>query len=81
MIQLDPGLNQRWSLDFVADELANGRRFRVLTVIDLHSRECLALEADVSLPAARVALTLDMVTSPSVAIVPTQVPSLSPASF
>jgi putative transposase len=34
--------NQRWSLDFVSDALACGRRFRVLNVIDDYSRECLA---------------------------------------
>ena len=53
--------NERWSLDFVSDELANGRRFRVLTVIDIHSRECLALEADVSLPSRRVTEVLEKV--------------------
>jgi putative transposase len=35
-------LNQRWSLDFVSDSLADGRRFRVLCIIDDFSRECLA---------------------------------------
>ena len=52
-------LNHRWSLDFVSDELASGRRFRVLTVIDMHSRECLALAAGVSLPATTVTRVLD----------------------
>lgn len=57
-----PGsVNEQWSLDFVSDELANGRRFRVLTVIDIHSRECLALEADVSLPSWRVTAALEAV--------------------
>jgi hypothetical protein len=37
--------NDIWSMDFVADELADGRRFRTLTVIDLFTRECLAIEA------------------------------------
>ena len=54
-------LNERWSLDFVADELCCGRRFRILTVIDIHSRECLALEADTSLPAERVTGVLEEV--------------------
>ncbi len=36
------GPNQRWSLDFVSDALEDGRRFRVLNVIDDFSRECLA---------------------------------------
>ncbi len=53
------GPNQRWSLDFVADALADGRRFRILAVVDDHTRECLALVADTSLPGARVARELD----------------------
>ena len=52
-------LNHRWSLDFVADELVSGRRFRVLTVIDIHSRECLALKAGFSLTAEIVTKALE----------------------
>lgn len=37
--------NQRWAMDFLHDELLNGRRMRVLTIIDMFTRECLALEA------------------------------------
>ena len=51
--------HQRWSLDFVADSLACGRRFRILTIVDDFSRECLALVADTSLSGARVARELD----------------------
>ena len=40
------GPNQRWSLDFVSDALASSRRFRILTVVDDFSRECLALVVD-----------------------------------
>jgi putative transposase len=40
--------NDRWSLDFVSDQLTDGRRFRVLTVVDDCTRECLALVADTS---------------------------------
>ncbi len=47
--------NQRWSLDFVSDQLTDGRRFRILTVIDDCTRECLALVADTSLSGLRVA--------------------------
>jgi len=36
--------NEIWSMDFVADQLADGRRFRALTVIDLFTRECLAID-------------------------------------
>jgi putative transposase len=50
--------NQRWSLDFVSDQLTDGRRFRVLTVVDDCTRECLALIADTSLSGARVARDL-----------------------
>ncbi len=46
--------NQRWAMDFVSDTLAHGRTFRVLTLIDEHTRECLAMEADTSLPGLRV---------------------------
>jgi putative transposase len=53
--------NQRWSLDFVADALADGRRFRILAVVDDFSRECLALVADTSLSGVRVARELDTV--------------------
>ena len=35
------GPNQVWSMDFVADQLADGRRFRSLTVVDIYTRECL----------------------------------------
>jgi len=41
--------NQVWSMDFVADQLADGRRFRSLTVMDIYTRECLAIEAAQSL--------------------------------
>ena len=53
------GPNQRWSLDFVSDALADGRRFRILTVVDDFSRECLALVVDNSLSGIRVARELD----------------------
>lgn len=50
--------NQRWSLDFVSDQFTDCRRFRVLTVIDDCTRECLALVADTSLSGHRVASEL-----------------------
>jgi putative transposase len=53
--------NQRWSMDFVSDGLDNGRRFRVLTVVDDFTRECLTLEVDTSLNGRRVAQTLDRI--------------------
>ena len=53
------GFNQRWSMDFVSDQLANGRRIRVLNVLDDFSRRCLAAEVDSSLPGLRVCRVLD----------------------
>jgi putative transposase len=51
--------NDRWSLDFVSDQLTDGRRFRILTVVDDCTRECLALVADTSLSGVRVTRELD----------------------
>ena len=51
---LPQGPNQRWSLDFVSDVLADGRRFRALIVVDDFTRECLALVVDISLSGRRV---------------------------
>ena len=52
-------INSRWSLDFVSDAFTDGRRFRVLAVVDDYSRECLALVADTSLSGIRVVRELD----------------------
>jgi len=51
--------NVSWSMDFVSDGLASGRRLRCLTIVDDCTRECLAIEVDTSLPGTRVAQTLD----------------------
>lgn len=51
--------NDRWSLDFVSDQLTDDRRFRILIVVDDCTRECLALVADTSLSGTRVARELD----------------------
>ena len=53
--------NQRWSLDFVSDTLSDGRRFRILCIIDDFSRECLATAADNSISGERVARELDRI--------------------
>ena len=53
-------LNQRWSMDFMSDQLADGRRIRVLNVLDDFSRRCLASEVDTSLPGLRVCRVLDV---------------------
>ena len=55
------GANQRWSLDFASDALTDGRRLRILIVVDDFTRECLALVADTSLSGVRVARELDMI--------------------
>jgi len=54
-------INQRWSLDFVSDAFTDGRRFRVLAVVDDFSRECLALVPDTSLSGARLVRELDAI--------------------
>jgi putative transposase len=51
--------NERWSLDFLSDQLVDGRRFRILAVVDDCTRECLVLAADTSLSGIRVARELD----------------------
>jgi len=51
--------NQRWSLDFIHDQLTDGRRFRILAVVDDCTRECLGLVADTSISGRRVARELD----------------------
>lgn len=51
--------NQRWAMDFVSDQLGpSGRRFRVLTVVDVLTRECVALFADFSIPGLLVTRVL-----------------------
>lgn len=50
--------NQCWSMDFVSDKLADGRSFRILTVVDQFTRECVWLEADRSMTGAKVAIAL-----------------------
>ena len=52
-------INQRWSLDFVSDTLSDGRRFRILCVVDDFSRECLATVVDTSLSGVRVVRELE----------------------
>ncbi|TLW92691.1 IS3-like element ISRle4 family transposase [Rhizobium sp. MHM7A] len=53
--------NDRWSLDFVSDQFTDGRRLRILTVVDDCTRECLAFVADTSLSGLRVARELDRI--------------------
>ncbi len=53
--------NQRWSMDFVTSRLENGRYFRVLTLVDQYTRECLALTPAFSMSGVKVAACLDSV--------------------
>jgi putative transposase len=58
-----PGrINQRWSLDFVSDTLSDGRRFRILCIVDDFSRESLATVVDTSLGGVRVVRELERLT-------------------
>jgi putative transposase len=52
------GPNQCWSADFVSDKLADGRSYRILTIVDQFARECIALEADRSLHGTHVVAAL-----------------------
>jgi len=53
--------NQRWSMDFVSDRLMDGRGFRILTVVDQYTRECLCAHADRSQTGKKVAEQLERV--------------------
>lgn len=54
-------INQCWSMDFMHDQLENGRPYRLFNVLDDFNREGLAIEVDFALPAARVIRALDQV--------------------
>ena len=54
-------INEVWSTDFMHDQLADGRCFRVLNVLDDYNRQGLAMEIDLSLPSARVIRTLEQI--------------------
>jgi putative transposase len=58
-LTIPTGANQRWSMDFVADGLGDGRKFRSLNIVDDYSRECVAAEVDTSIPGARVVRVLE----------------------
>ena len=57
--QTPDGPMQRWSMDFISDQLADYRRFRVLNIVDDHSRFCPGQIVDVSIPGVRIARFLD----------------------
>ena len=51
--------NERWSVDFMSDQLANGRRFRILNLVDDYSRQCVGQIVDTSISGVRLARYLD----------------------
>ena len=53
------GINEVWSVDFMSDTLWDGRRFRLLNIIDDYNREVLHIESDLSLPTVRLIRVLD----------------------
>lgn len=53
--------NQQWAMDFMSDALFNGRKIRLLTLIDEYSRECLAIEVDTSINGVRVTNVLNRI--------------------
>ena len=55
------GPDQEWALDFVHDAAESGRKFRVLSVIDVYTRECLVLEVDTSFASRRVTRELEKI--------------------
>lgn len=55
-------INEIWSMDFVADALFDGRKLRMLTVVDLYTRECLAIDVGQSLKGEDVVTTLNEIT-------------------
>ena len=51
---------ERWSLDFVSDQMATGRRFRTLNIVDDYTRECVGQLVDTSISGQRLAAFLDV---------------------
>ena len=55
-------MNEKWSMDFVTDNIVTGRRFRALVIINEYSRECPVIEVDTSLGGHRVVNVLERLT-------------------
>src|SRR5205085_2788542 len=60
--------DERYSMDFMRDTLADGRVFRTLNIVDDYTRECLAIEVDTSLPGARVVRALERLAAEAVPV-------------
>jgi len=54
-------INETWSMDFMSDQLQDGRCIRLLNILDDYNREGLGIEVDYSMPASRVTRTLDQI--------------------
>jgi putative transposase len=63
VLTVPQGINQVWSMDFMHDQLADGRTFRLFNVIDDYNREALGIEIDFSLPSERVIRELKQIIS------------------
>lgn len=59
--------NARWSLDFVHDQFANGRRFRILNIVDDVTKECLGAIPETSISGRRVARATAVATVEAIA--------------
>jgi len=55
--------NELWAMDFVSDALSNGRRLRLLPIIDTYTKECFKIETDTSIGGRRVAAILSQIAS------------------
>lgn len=60
-LEKQTAMNRCWSVDFMSDALMSGQRFRTFNVLDDFSREVLAVEVDINLPAARVIRVLERI--------------------
>ena len=60
-LSVPEAINEVWSMDFMHDQLASGRRYRLFNVIDDYNREGLGIEVDFSLPAERVIRSLERI--------------------
>lgn len=58
-IQVPSSPGKVWSMDFVHDSFYSGKRFRILNIIDIFSRECIASEAEISITSERVTRVLN----------------------
>ena len=62
-LSVPASINQVWSMDFMHDQLSNGRCIRLFNVIDDFNREALGIDVDFSLPSERVIRSLDQIIS------------------